>query len=137
MNILEILQSVPEGPQHDFQNVGRYNDPAELSVCIHCGGAPDAPQHVAWRKRIVQAALKVTAREASFNPSLPDAGPTMGLFQSYQVGMDVGREGDEVVIFGPIKDSLKNFRPIGWGVGLTVHIRGDGSGEIYMEDDDE
>jgi hypothetical protein len=57
-------------------------------------------------------------------------------FRSYRMGIDVGREGDEVIVFGPIEDDLSNFTVLGWGVGLTTHIRPDGSGEIYLEDND-
>lgn len=134
MNILEILQSVPEGPQHDFQSVGRYTYPAQLSVCIHCGGAPDAPQHLIWRKRTVQTALEITERESSFDPTVAQQARSQGLFQTYLVG---DSNGEPPLIIGPIEDSLKNFRVLGWGGGpLTAHIRDDGSGEIYMEDDD-
>jgi hypothetical protein len=89
--------------------------------CEKCGRPLGHPVHRDWLLMRARVSAQLVEREAIWNP-FAGATPPQGLFQtmpsspfqSYRIGADVGREGDEVVIIGPIEDSLRNFKPIRW-----------------------
>lgn len=139
---LAVLNEKPEGPQHDYHQVGRYSDPEELRHCTQCGDSVDAPQHLAWKQRIIKGFMVMAEQESSFNPNtlttplMPPVGIMQSVpsdFQAYGLG-----DGDVGFVFDPIKDRLKGFKPFGWSAkGITAFYNPDGSVDIYRDEDED
>lgn len=138
---LAVLSEQPEGPQHDYHQVGRYSDPEELRHCTQCGDNVDAPQHLVWKQRIIKGVLEAAERESSFNPNTQGASSgTMGImqtvpsdFQAY--GLGGGHVG---FVFAPIKDSLNGFKIHHWSAkGITAFYNPDGSVDIHRDEDED